>query len=242
MSRKPDTPTAKALKQNLEVFAYEPLTNEMVDPHDIYEELDRRLLKDAVSEALDTLAERERKVLIARTMGCRTLKEVGQMYGVHSERIRQIEARGLRKLRHPTRSKLIADFVPGLADRLKKEEQERKERKEQERIEHEKWLIEWKAQEAERLKEEEKRLKKEKQREENYQRRLALETKIQRRFYQWLNERIASLENRLGETTESHIYKGMCKCQEWQASYKLNCQSFEIGCYYCQTRFLMERK
>ncbi len=73
------------------------------------------LLREQVDEVLGTLSLRERRVLQLRfglTDGrSRTLEEVGQEFGVTRERIRQIEAKALRKLRHPTRSKKLRDFL-----------------------------------------------------------------------------------------------------------------------------------
>jgi len=73
------------------------------------------LLKAHISEVLDTLNDREKKVLKLR-FGLddgrqRTLEEVGREFGVTRERIRQIEAKALRKLRHPTRSKKLKDYL-----------------------------------------------------------------------------------------------------------------------------------
>lgn len=73
------------------------------------------LLKEQVTEVLETLNDRERKVLKLR-FGLedgrqRTLEEVGKEFGVTRERIRQIEAKALRKLRHPTRSKKLKDYL-----------------------------------------------------------------------------------------------------------------------------------
>ena len=73
------------------------------------------LLREQLGEVLNTLTERERKVLELRfgleDGRARTLEEVGQHFGVTRERIRQIEAKALRKLRHPSRSKLLKDFL-----------------------------------------------------------------------------------------------------------------------------------
>ena len=72
------------------------------------------MLKEQLIEVLDTLTEREQKVLILR-FGlddglARTLEEVGKRFDVTRERIRQIEAKALRKLRHPSRSKKLKDY------------------------------------------------------------------------------------------------------------------------------------
>jgi len=73
------------------------------------------LLKEQLEEVLDTLTPREEKVLRLRfgldDGRARTLEEVGQHFGVTRERIRQIEAKALRKLRHPSRSKKLKDFL-----------------------------------------------------------------------------------------------------------------------------------
>ncbi|MBI1863691.1 RNA polymerase sigma factor RpoD [Candidatus Woesebacteria bacterium] len=75
----------------------------------------KQLLKDHLEEVLSTLSEREAKVLSLR-FGLdgglpRTLEEVGKVFGVTRERIRQIEAKALRKLRHPSRRKKLQDYL-----------------------------------------------------------------------------------------------------------------------------------
>ena len=73
------------------------------------------MLKEQLDEVLSTLTERENKVLRLRfgleDGRSRTLEEVGKEFDVTRERIRQIEAKALRKLRHPSRSKKLKDFI-----------------------------------------------------------------------------------------------------------------------------------
>ena len=73
------------------------------------------MLKEQLVEVLDTLTEREQKVLKLRfgleDGRARTLEEVGKEFDVTRERIRQIEAKALRKLRHPSRSKKLKDYL-----------------------------------------------------------------------------------------------------------------------------------
>ncbi len=73
------------------------------------------MLKEELANVLLTLTDREANVLKLRfgldDGQCRTLEEVGQIFGVTRERIRQIEAKALRKLRHPSRSRKLKDFL-----------------------------------------------------------------------------------------------------------------------------------
>lgn len=82
------------------------------DPSDV---TSMNLLKDKIRHVLDTLNERERAVLEQRfglVDGCsRTLEEVGREFCVTRERIRQIEAKALRKMRHPTRIRHLEGFI-----------------------------------------------------------------------------------------------------------------------------------
>jgi len=75
----------------------------------------RQLLKEQIDEVLSSLNDREKRVLMLRfgleDGRSRTLEEVGREFGVTRERIRQIEAKALRKLRHPSRSRKLKDYL-----------------------------------------------------------------------------------------------------------------------------------
>ena len=73
------------------------------------------MLRDQLDEVLDTLTDREQKVLRLRfgmdDGRARTLEEVGKEFNVTRERIRQIEAKAIRKLKHPSRSRKLKDYL-----------------------------------------------------------------------------------------------------------------------------------
>lgn len=90
-----------------------------VDAHvirpDVDDETEARILREQVAAALDTLTERERQVIESRfgllSGDVRTLEEVGREFGVTRERIRQIEAKAIKRLRHPSRTQGLGPFV-----------------------------------------------------------------------------------------------------------------------------------
>jgi len=91
---------------------------DFIEDEDALEPMDaaaREMLRESVKNALAVLSDRERQVLELRfglvDGKAHTLEEVGQYFAVTRERIRQIESKALRKLRHPTRSRLLRDFL-----------------------------------------------------------------------------------------------------------------------------------
>ena len=95
--------------------SFEPFPNADDDAPEPAEAASFMLLKEQLVEVLKTLTPREEKVLRLRfgieDGHTRTLEEVGKEFNVTRERIRQIEAKALRKLRHPSRSKKLKDFL-----------------------------------------------------------------------------------------------------------------------------------
>ena len=104
-----ETPVGKEEDTRLKEFIQDEVT---VSPFD---SASQELLKGHIDEVLETLNPRERRVLSLRfglrDGRTRTLEEVGREFGVTRERIRQIEAKALRKLRHPSRSKRHRDYL-----------------------------------------------------------------------------------------------------------------------------------
>mgnify|MGYP001244688387 CR=1 FL=1 len=104
-----ETPVGKEEDTRLKEFIEDEAT---LSP---FESASRELLKDHINDVLHTLNAREKRVLELRfglkDGRTRTLEEVGKEFGVTRERIRQIEAKALRKLRHPSRSKRLRDYL-----------------------------------------------------------------------------------------------------------------------------------
>ena len=102
------TKVKKVSSQLLHENGHDPSADEIAEKLDM-------LLKEQLNDVLSTLTDREAKVLKLRfgleDGRSRTLEEVGKEFDVTRERIRQIEAKALRKLRHPSRSKKVKDFL-----------------------------------------------------------------------------------------------------------------------------------
>ena len=96
------------------------LVSNAVEPKLIEDIVHGDRTEQAINECLETLTPREQKILNLR-FGLNgneemTLREVGKIFGITPERVRGIESKALRKLRHPSRSEMIKDFLPGEYD------------------------------------------------------------------------------------------------------------------------------
>ena len=100
-------------KENLVSLSY--VNKKLLPVYNPREELDSESLGEEIKKSLDTLARREAMVIKLRfgldNREPLTLQEVGKIIGIDKERVRQIEARTLKKLRHPIRSKILREFV-----------------------------------------------------------------------------------------------------------------------------------
>lgn len=112
---------AKILMSFSAVESFERLKMKELDLQDVSDfpfysiDMDKQLLNETVREVLETLKPRERDVIkerfgIGNVKGSKTLEEIGLEFNVTRERIRQIEQKAMRKLRHPSRSKKLKDF------------------------------------------------------------------------------------------------------------------------------------
>ena len=75
------------------------------------EECRRQNLKEVLSKVLSTLTHREERLLRLRFFYNKTLREIGLLFNVNSERVRQIEAKAMRKLKHPSRNLPLREFI-----------------------------------------------------------------------------------------------------------------------------------
>ncbi len=94
-----------AMLGGYQMFQLNPSSDDLIDDKD---------LKVQIAEVLSTLVPREKKVIEERYLNGKTLDEVGDQFGVTKERVRQIEARALLHLRHPSRSRKLKTFLENL--------------------------------------------------------------------------------------------------------------------------------
>lgn len=92
-----------------EDFDHETLN--LADPHNFLDDLDWKFFREGLKAVLSTLTLRENRVITARFFDELTLDQTGKIYGISRERVRQIEAKALRKLRQPTRSNYLRNYL-----------------------------------------------------------------------------------------------------------------------------------
>lgn len=235
----------------------------------IYDQVEENISYETLYEVLNTLTERERTVLILR-YGLKgnkphTLKQIGKKFNVNSERIRQIEAKALRKMRHPSRSKLLLPYLPFTPLTEEKEEKpkpKRPKKKISKEVlifedelsddEHEKAIekqnkqieLERKAVQDNRKKQSciERRLKyiNDKKEEEERKRKELEKEEASNRFYLWYCKQVEAAQSILDPEAPLKKFRGDCKCKTWQFLYNTYADSFPIGCIKCETKFMME--
>ena len=121
-----------------EVFERQPawMHTEPTDRDDLID------LQRVVPQILETITNREQKLLWCRLWADYTLDETGMVFGVTKERIRQIEAKALRKLKHPSRSDLLLPFANICPVKIRKENERVKEYQRWWKEQHEKEMLE----------------------------------------------------------------------------------------------------
>jgi RNA polymerase primary sigma factor len=140
-----EPPSSKKTLKQLDAFFQKNLIID-VTQLSIEEATSNEVIKEQVKEVLNTLTAREQKVLILRfgleDGKSRTLEEVGIIFKVTRERIRQIEAKAIRKLRHPSRSRKLKTLLNDPQAYIRKEKEEKLNNQENGNVEINKLLDE----------------------------------------------------------------------------------------------------
>ena len=221
-----------------------PLTDDIPDSCDVREQIDHRFLCQRLDELLDTLCDREKKVLIHREYMGMTLKAVGKLFNVQQERIRQIQSKAIRKLRHPSRMERLLEFVPDIVERHKRRQREQEEKQ---RLKEERLLerARWRRPCIDLINEINNKVWEERLWIIDEESRLA-EIKSERRwreegpsFRLWLANRTTEIRS-MFDSSPKRLFAGGCSCKWWEAEYSLPIDSFEIGCANCMEKFTME--
>ncbi len=219
------------------------LVLEMEAPEDVRELVDQSLLKEAISLALNTLTDREKKVLTYHFFDEMQLKQIGKEFNITGGRIGEIMAKGLRKLRRPVRSIKLIEFLEEYETLTDKEAEYQRERIEFTKDRMRDRLVEV---EEERILNPS-YLEKEQDRESGEQlRKKKLQDEWEAKYrhgydlFHFITKTIHRVKDDENDKFLSRVYRGSCGCKPWESSYRLPYDRFEIGCYTCQTKFFME--
>jgi hypothetical protein len=237
------------LRKNLKTMTYLELDPEMMTEETPRDIIDDKWRREAILEAVSTLNERERSVIISRYIDDETLKVNAERLSLCTERIRQIEAKALRKLRLPIRSKQLAPYLDDMEARLHKREQERKKSEERSKRQSLSWMMGSRTREARKRlalatarEEERKEALDRKEKRDRFQVEWEIEHKEKYDFYNEVQTMISNVDRLKDITLKPRLFVGKCKCRDWHAEYRLLCEEFEIGCMKCLTVFDMEVK
>jgi RNA polymerase sigma factor (sigma-70 family) len=230
-------------EKELMALKYEP---------DFIEELDKKAAYKVLYEILDTLREREKKILLCRFIDGLTLKETGKKHHITSERVRQIETKALRKMRHPNIHNILMnyfecfDFLESKEEVIAAREAERIKRE----LEHKEREKIWAAQERKRRKERE---KKEKERSKQMEEKQRIREqywnaqkdderdRMAKYGYPYMPGSMLTPAHFVNEETERFV--GKCSCSEWVKDWPVqfhrNQVYIDLFCSLCHTAFIM---
>ena len=183
---------------------------------DVREDVDKIFIKERILDIISSLSVRQEDVLTAR-FGIKdgissTLQEVGEMYGITRERVRQIEAKGLRKLRHP----LLAEVFYELDGREKPKEEEEEE---------EEVIVE---------------KRKAPPQEVSFNQRDLVARHPSPALMSWWDTQFSYVCKMMDNSLPSRTFIGKCNCQSWKADYRIRINQYEALCCKCFDKFWME--
>jgi len=195
----------------------------------VREMVEKSLLRDEIEKTLSKLLEREKRFIKLYYFENLNQKQIGEKVNLSHERVRQIIARGVRKIRHPSLARNLIEFLSCSNEYVQNYEKRLTEKKAREKAEKEKrdeqerWI-------QERILFHKHELKKE---EAESDRRIA--------FSKFYFECVKKAKNFYDSSLPLIEYTGKCKCKDWKASYQFYVDCFEIGCLRCKTKFYMKK-
>jgi DNA-binding CsgD family transcriptional regulator len=202
---------------------------------DTREEVEKNLLTSSIKETLSTLTEREAQILYLRFFEELTLRKTGEFFNLSVERIRQIEGKALRKIRHPSRALKLVEFWEADPGLYKEEHDEEKIKLKEKVCEIAKAEAEIKAfnEECKEKADNAEKRRLEYIKFQNENRDLIIESHV---FWRQQHDLICrSIDSRL----EWKTFRGECSCQQWERTYPVSFDKYELVCMSCFDRFIM---